>query len=145
MVTSLLLQARCGTPGCAGGVEHWIDEAPEVLKEFHVVQAEVLADDILEKKRDTLGRLFVWPSDTARRNKAELPALRAWFRAGRGFLTIAEGRSTARYRVCDGWGYWAQGVLSHSVPRNAEAHVVDSLDLGGGWYAWVGACEDCWD
>lgn len=147
-IAALALLVRCGAPGCAEGVERWIDEAPEALKEFRTVQAEVLADGVLEKKRDTLGRLFVWPSDTVRPNSAELPALRAWFRAGRGFLTMAGEQSKARFRVCDGWSYWAVGVISQGRPvlsHEMAAQLVDTMDLGDGWFAWVTACEDCWD
>ncbi len=148
VILALVLLGKCGTPGCAGDVEGWIDEAPDVLKEFQAVQAEVLADHFLVRKRDTLGRLFVWPRDTVRSDRTELPKLRAWFRAGRGFLKIAEDHCSARYRVCDGWGYWAQAVLSQGRPKTSHevaAQMRDTMDLGGGWYAWVTSCEDCWD
>lgn len=113
-VISTLLLVRCGRPGCAEGVEHWIEEAPVALGEFRSVQAEVLAGTMLVKRRDSLGRLFVFPPDTAR-SMAELPRLRAWFRSGRGYLTLIQDHSSARYRVCDSW------------------------------FTWVNVCEDCWD
>lgn len=138
----------CGPTKCARNIEQWIDEAPTALNQFLEIREEVLAHRGFCQEQAVQGDLFLREMDTAEYAKHDLPKLMSWFRAGKGYIAIEDEYTAFCYRECEVGRYSAHGRayfrrMQHQY--KSVVVVVDSTDLGNGWYAHVTMCTGCGD
>lgn len=136
----------CGDPPCAEGKEAWIDESPQAMTEFREVVDEVKADTRFVDRFSVRGSLFLRQLDTADYQDFNVPKAMAWFRAGRGYIALDPGDTSFCYRDCEVGGFMANAYV-YSGPRRYGykdiVQMIDSVNLGGGWYAHVTTCRGC--
>ncbi len=136
----------CGDPPCAADKEIWIDEAPQAMAEFRGVVDEVKADTGFATRFAVRGSLFLRQHDTARYRVFNVPRAMAWFRAGRGYIALDPGDTSFCYRDCEVGGFRANAYVYSGPMRHGYKDIVrmiDSVDLGDGWYAHVTTCRGC--
>jgi hypothetical protein len=136
----------CGDPLCAEGKETWIDEAPQAMAEFREVVDEVSADTGFVGRFSVRSFLFLRQLDTADYRAFNVPKAMAWFRAGRGYIALDPGDTSFCYRDCEVGGFTAYAYVYDGPRRYGYkdiVQVIDSVDLGDGWYAHVTTCRGC--
>ena len=116
------------------------------MAEFREVREEINADTAFVDRFSENGYLFLRDLDTAEYALWNVPRVVGWFRRGRGWLALDPGDTTICYRSCEVGGFLANACI-HSAPMRhsykSGVRMIDSLDLGSGWYAHVTTCRGC--
>jgi hypothetical protein len=138
---------------CTNHIEEWITEAPDALKDFNAVKAELdTAVHFKQEFGDRLGGLFIKGGNYEYYySKYNMPNLARWFKKGRSYISISPNGYTNicfkncidRMNTASGYIYNRKSNPNPTIHYKEGVTLIDSLNINDEWYAHVITCTGC--